>query len=171
MNITNNNTSINGLQYYPKILNDDYAKDLLQILKIVIPFQKIKWSTNKYLPRLVYRYDDSHERLEPLEILKNMMETQFNIKISGIFCNYYADGNDYTPLHKDSYNCDVLTLSLGGCRRFQLVHDETKNKIEYNLENGDVIFFTQEVNDKYKHTILKTTKVVDERISLVFFVL
>jgi len=90
-------------------------------------------------------------------------------KIIGIFFNYFKTGKDRIPYHKDSYKSDVLTLSLGGTRRFRIQKDSTKKSTGFDLEDGDFFYFTEEFNKNYKHSVTPTKKSVGERISVVFF--
>lgn len=157
-----------NLALHKKFLSTDDAQGFFSMCKALIPFSTMKWGRGN-LPRLVYRYDEEDEVIEPLEILKIEIQAKFNRKITGVFCNYYADGAHYTPPHKDSYGCDIFTLSLGESRQCVFEHDLTREKIVYDLHSGDLLYFTEILNAQYKHSIPKTTKKLNERISLVFF--
>lgn len=88
-----------------------------------------------------------------------------------MFCNRYKSGNDYTPPHQDSYGptTHVITYSFGGSRRFICENIATKVKTEYLLESGDVFYFSPKFDASHKHSIPKTAKAVDLRISIVMF--
>jgi alkylated DNA repair dioxygenase AlkB len=88
----------------------------------------------------------------------------------GAFLNLYRDGNEYAPYHADKYGCDCGLLSLGTMRILRYKkNDDTKDQIDYELNNGDLLFIPDDVNENYKHSLLKRTKVKEPRISILFF--
>ena len=131
--------------------------------------------------RKCFRYElyencEPLRRIQILDELKLTVETLIlnepiikNKKIIGIFLNYFTSGKDRIPYHKDSYQSDVLTLSLGGTRKFRIQNDLTKKSTGFDLEDGDFFYFNEEFNKTYKHSIMPTKKVVSDRISVVFF--
>lgn len=136
-----------------------------------IPWKKVPWKSGGYLPRKVYSYmPKSSPRINVLETLSSHVELLFNTKVLSIWCNLYEDGKDWAPFHQDSYGSDVYTISFGSTRRCIFESIETGEKTEYLLEDGDVLFFTPAYDEKHKHSIPKTTKVVGPRISVVLFV-
>ncbi len=98
-----------------------------------------------------------------------MIRRDYNMKVLGVFANYYKDGDHYAPYHKDSYGSNALTISFGGAREF-LVKDEEGKVEKYLLENGDVCYFNSQFNDTHKHSVPIRKKMNDPRISLLFFV-
>ena len=90
-------------------------------------------------------------------------------EVVAMFLNRFKTGKDRIPYHKDSYDSDVLTLSLGATRRFRIQKDSTKKSIGFDLSDGDFFYFTKEFNNNYKHSVTPTKKSVGERISVVFF--
>jgi alkylated DNA repair dioxygenase AlkB len=142
----------------------------LERLKDQVPWQTVTWGrTGRKLPRMIYRYSPG-DKIEVLDEIVKVCESIYEgQKVSGIFCNYYRDGNDWCPYHKDTYGTDVATFSFGGARRF-LCKDDTSGKVEeFILEDGDVFFFDIEYNACHTHSIAKTKKKVDERVSVVCF--
>lgn len=140
--------------------------ELLKELEKKVPWQKIKWGRG-YLPRLVYRVDNFWP--EPIQELKERTEETFQCTVRSAWCNLYQSGNDYTPPHQDNYGAHVITWSFGGSRRFICENIKSKKKEEYLLEDGDVFYFSPKFDSKHLHSIPKTKKNVDLRISIVFF--
>ena len=89
--------------------------------------------------------------------------------VEGVFLNYYENGNDYAPYHADKYNCDTCLISLGETRILRYKHNTTGENTDYNLANGDLLFIPDEINNNYKHSLLKRTKITGSRISILLF--
>lgn len=133
----------------------------------------IEWnSPNTYFHRHYFRYDylETHSRIPVLDNLIVDVEHQLDVKIIGAFCNYYKDGNDYTPYHKDSCNSDIITVSFGESRDFYFKHDKTGERTHIELNDGDLIYFPNSVNKDYKHSIPIRKKSKNPRISIVLFI-
>jgi len=92
------------------------------------------------------------------------------LECSGVFMNNYINGEDYCPYHKDQYDADVYTISLGSKRELLIKKDGKGEKAEkISLESGDLYYMSEELNKCYKHSIPKRKKIKGPRISLVFF--
>ena len=144
----------------------------LQRLSGEVPWRKMEWRAGKNLPRDVFRYDNlGSDQVPILESLVEFCEASFENRVQGVFCNRYVTGNDYTPPHQDNYGATthVITYSFGGSRRFICENISTKEKTEYLLESGDVFYFSPTFDARHKHSIPKTAKAVDLRISIVMF--
>jgi len=79
---------------------------------------------------------------------------------------------DYIGYHSDDekgLDGNVWTISLGGTRKFKLQSKNRTDKYDYSFDvkNGDVIVMCDSDTQKfYKHSITKTKKKVDPRISI-----
>ena len=93
--------------------------------------------------------------------------TNFQVGIAGAFCNLYENGKHHAPYHRDSYGTNVITLCFGETR---IMENKDKNDVvtKYDLEDGDLVFFTQDWNSKNLHSIKKDSS-KNARISIVFF--
>lgn len=133
-------------------------------------FQRLdryKRSVNRIdAPELVELYK------HPLIIdMKRTLEKEYGMNVKGVYLNFYKDGDDYAPYHKDSYGgTGIFTASFGASRYCYTKNDKTKKVTKYLLEDGDLFFFNSEFDKHNKHSIPKTKKVKDPRISVVFFV-
>lgn len=169
------------LAYFSKFISSETAPDVdnyFDLLHDQIEWTKVQFRKGVNLPRLVQKYDRpltiQNGVPEVLIDLKNQIETVFETDVHGIWCNLYESGKDWTPPHKDDYGSDVFTLSFGGSRVCNFIPDNVNDskynkKISYTLNDGDLLYFSPLIDSKHKHTIPKTTKKVDPRISIVFF--
>ena len=156
-----------GIVHIPAYLTAEQATDYFHMLEENLPWQTVKWgATGRNLPRLVCSYE--RNTCISLEHLIELIEKAFNVDVAGVWCNFYRDGNDYTPPHKDNYDADVYTLSLGGTRNCVFTKDSDATRSVYTLASGDILFFDQATNAQYKHSIPKSAN-ADPRISVVFF--
>lgn len=94
--------------------------------------------------------------------------------LNGCLVNWYADGNHYIGPHSDSErgiysNSPILTLSLGATRTFKLIPKEfisTQYRKDLKVNNGDLLIMGGTTQSTHKHTIPKTKKCKDRRISI-----
>lgn len=87
--------------------------------------------------------------------------------------NCYRDGNDSVSWHKDDesfFGKDLViaTISLGGTRKFKVKHNGTGEVKDFQLVNGDLIVLAGQGTSTWNHTIPKTAKPVEQRISLAY---
>lgn len=154
-----------------KLLKSVFRKEdgtsFFQDLRDEITFAIMKWRARN-LPRLVCRLGGQEMGDYPcLNQLGMQVMTNFRVGISGIFGNLYETGKHHTPFHRDSYGCEVITLSFGETREM-----ETKTnggvKSKYSLEDGDIVFFSEKWDSQNFHSI-KPDSSTNPRISIVFF--
>jgi len=154
-----------GLVHYKNVIEnaDGVMKRLL-----LLPWVKKSWGRGN-LPRLTYTSDVYPD--PNLVSLQPYMD-QFSmdgLKISGIWGNYYRNGNDYTPYHRDNYNCDVYCYSFGETRRVLFKHNKTGKITELVVKSGDMYMFDPVVDREYTHSVPKQSG-SGARISILFFV-
>ena len=87
--------------------------------------------------------------------------------------NHYPSGSEGMGYHADDEKelgaqPIIASLSLGATRKFVLKHKKTQDKVELYLESGQLIVMHGDTQNFWKHTITKTKKVNDGRISLTF---
>jgi alkylated DNA repair dioxygenase AlkB len=147
------------------VFQQDYSSALINRL----PWKHVQWRQGRTLPRLVCSMDVSnllHFIPELVEVVIHIQEKYGSIM--SVWMNYYRDGRDYTPYHKDSYNCTVVSVSFGDTREFK-VRNKSGIETSYMLSNGDIFVFDEEFNRENQHSIPKAGKNIGPRISLVFF--
>jgi alkylated DNA repair dioxygenase AlkB len=62
----------------------------------------------------------------------------------------------------------IASLSLGAERKFSFKHIITKQKVDIILQSGSLILMKGETQEKWLHSLPKTTKVKTPRINLTF---
>lgn len=91
--------------------------------------------------------------------------------------NHYRDGNDSISMHSDKeakdYLASVISLSLGGSRKFKMQRHE-KGKVipktikSIQVDGGDLMVMGGKCQERWKHGIDKVKKEVPSRISLTY---
>lgn len=187
-NLKKNFTSY-PFQYFPQY----YSKDnLLQTIKENITFKqdniiigsedkveikeqrKTCWLSND--ENLTFEY--SGKVMKPDKIpniiqeITDMIYKDFGINFDGVLVNYYENGQVGMGYHSDpidnKWDNNFIVYSIGAERKFIFREKgNIDNKIEYLLNNGDLIYMYEDCQDRYEHSIRKN-KVEGERISLVF---
>jgi len=126
----------------------------------------VDWTKINYFKRHICHYDGS---VNEINAMIRMVETQFARHVTGVFLNYYENGNEYAPYHADKYESDTCLISLGATRTLRYKHNTTKINTDYELNNGDLLFIPDMLNNNYKHSLLKRTKLTEKRISILLF--
>ena len=117
----------------------------------------------------LYRYDPSGKSpaVKPwtptTESIRDLITARAGQRNNHLVANRYVNGKDHIGMHRDkdrdfASESSVMTLSLGGARRFQLQNDTTKEKKTLLLEHGSLFVLGPKTNAKWKHSILKGTK-------------
>lgn len=150
-----------NINYVPKFIDDAEASTLFQVLQ-----NAISWNKLNYFKRSVSHYEGNVPQLNEIIL---QVQNNFIRSVEGVFLNYYENGNDYAPYHADKYNCDTCLISLGETRILRYKHNTTGENTDYNLTNGDLLFIPDEINNNYKHSLLKRTKITGSRISILLF--
>ncbi len=175
-----------NINYVPKFIDDTEASTLFQVLQ-----SNISWNKLNYFKRSICHYEGNVPQLNQiiLQVQNNFQGTaareqsslggtegstareqsSLGRSVEGVFLNYYENGNDYAPYHADKYNCDTCLISLGETRILRYKHNTTGENTDYNLANGDLLFIPDEINNNYKHSLLKRTKITGSRISILLF--
>lgn len=108
--------------------------DLIDTMINNITWKECEWGkTGRKLPRLVQSMDIStllNLVPELAEITTFIQENYGNI--SSVWMNLYRLGTDYCPYHRDSYNCTVVTLSIGGIPENFVSRIQTEKKLNSN---------------------------------------
>lgn len=156
---------------YPEFIDPSTADNYMDLFRLRVDWVTFSPSPNS---RLVQRWvpencDDLINDIifDLIKILKNVCHVK---ECSGVFMNNYINGEDYCPYHKDQYNCDVYTLSLGSSRDLLIKRDGAGQRAErFSLDSGDLYYMSEKLNEDYKHSIPKRKNIKGPRISLVFF--
>jgi alkylated DNA repair dioxygenase AlkB len=184
--------------YFPKFFTADEAKNLytqLQQELVYVPRDQITFNifgktiplprdkaffgdvTNDSYPLYRYSGNDDYPAVKSWTTTTRKIRDHLKEK-TGQYCNHlvanrYRNQKDHIGYHRDKTrdfvdSSDVLTVSFGATRKFQLLNLESKVVETLNLEHGSLFILGTETNDTYKHRICKTTVTCDERISLTY---
>lgn len=177
------------LLYFPSFLGNDVADDFFNLLKDEIEFNQhtVKVFGKTHLaPRLesfhakenkTYTYSGNTLESKPfnptLEWLCSRIEKITNSTYNCVLINYYRNGLDSNGWHSDNEKelgeyPIVASLSLGATRRFDLKHNSKHEKFSIDLQNGDLLWMSDRIQNYYKHQIGKSKKINDPRINLTF---
>lgn len=103
--------------------------------------------------------------------IRDRLATELNIKCDSSIINLYRTGQDMIPYHSDrgdgGYPDVVATVSLGGTRRFYLKNIKSGTIIKTELNSGDLVIMSGNIQREYKHSI-PAQKHAQSRISLTF---
>lgn len=145
------------------------VEDFFIRLRDAVPWTTMEWRRGVNLPRLIYKSSPDDENPQVIDELVQIFEDMFETKVRGIFANFYRDQSDYCPFHQDTYGNYVTTFSFGGERRFVTRTKSTKQTTNYILKGGDIFYFSPKFNEENQHSIPRSTKHADPRISVVLF--
>lgn len=153
---------MNSIIHIPLFLeNTDKADKLFNII-----LQQIQWTKTDYFKRHTAHYEFN---INELNIVLADIEKQLKRNVAGVFLNYYVNGDEYAPYHADKYDCDTCLISLGTTRTLRYKKNTTKENTDFVLNSGDLLFVPNEINNNYKHSLLKTKKINNSRISILVF--
>lgn len=93
--------------------------------------------------------------------------------LNSVLINLYRDGRDSMGWHSDDEKSlgpepVIVSLSLGGTRRFQFKHRQSGGLISIDLTHGSCLIMQGRCQACWRHQVPKTKKQVDPRINLTF---
>lgn len=108
-----------------------------------------------------------------LNQLKQLIFDASDFSFNACLGNLYRDGNDSNGWHADNEkelgkNPIIASISLGATRKFDLKHQETKERITFKLNHGSLLIMGGEMQHHWKHQIPKERKIKEPRINLTF---
>lgn len=178
-----------GWTYFRGFWILDHEKIMNEILsEIELEHKTLTFKGNTFkMPRLTAWFGDKHynysgtiNKAKPfpssLQRIREDLKKYYNWDFNSVLCNYYRDGADSVSWHSDDEPGlgpapnDILigSISLGAKRRFLLRNKRTKQKIEYELGEGDLFIMGGETQKYWEHQIPKTSKKVLPRLNLTF---
>lgn len=148
--------------YLPNYLKSEVATNLYERLRDGIPWANGVRSKRGFT-RKAFSVNNSQDLDADVEyflhaIVRDLVEQKAipDVELSGIYLNYYRNGNDYTPSHSHPHL--QLIVSLGVTRTL------TVGARDYLMGNGDVIVFGSSV-----HSVPKEPHITEGRISIALF--
>lgn len=183
-----NNNDLDIL-FLPKFLDEETSFSLLEQIEkeCFYSLENIDITQNN-MPRLIrwfgdkdYAYSHIHHPAKEIPIYINEIKNKINIllieqnidsQMNSVLINYYRDGNDKINYHSDDLTQIgqkpvICSLSLGETRQFVFKHKETKEKINFILNSGDLLIMKGDTQDIWQHAVLPETN-KSKRINLTF---
>jgi len=110
---------------------------------------------------------------EPLRELKVLAERLAGQAFNSVLANLYRHGGDSVAWHADAEpalgrNPVIASLSLGACRRFDLRHRRSAERLSIDLPAGSCLIMAGATQHCWQHRIAKTSRPVGARINLTF---
>lgn len=128
-------------------------------------------------PGIVYDYSGIIVKSIPwtnqLQDIRSTVQKATGNPFNSVLLNYYRSGRDGVAWHSDDEpvlgeNPIIASASFGYPRKFQIRHKQTKELLEFELGNGDILLMDGQTQKYCEHQVPKTKKNVDERINLTF---
>ena len=108
--------------------------------------------------------------------LKQQIEYMTGHSFNSCLANLYEHGKQGTGWHSDNeaslrsaeYETVIASLSLGATRKFRFKHKITAETVDLLLYSGQLIVMKGQTQEYWKHTIAKSSKIIEPRINLTF---
>ena len=94
-----------------------------------------------------------------------------NGDLNGLLLNWYKDGEHNIGWHSDSESQldnsrPIYTISLGASRKFKIKHVKSGATNDYIVNNGSYLIMGGDMQAHYKHSVPKSKKITEPRISI-----
>ena len=127
-----------------------------------------------HLPSYIHRRPaeeiEGNVGLECLEHLCRRIETEFDSKVSKVYCNRFQDPKHHITWHTDTYGKHILVLTLGAKRTVQFRDKKTRKVESLVPESGDLYLMPLSLNYTHKHRVCPPDfENLGTRLSFVFF--
>jgi alkylated DNA repair dioxygenase AlkB len=163
-------------KYFATLLENVVWKNDEVVLfgKHIVTRRKVAWYADKERD---YAYSGTNKRAHAwsseLLALKKIVEEKVGETFNSCLLNLYHDGGEGLSWHSDNEkplgeHAVIAALSFGAERKFVFKHKETKERVEILLEHGSLLVMRDATQENWLHTIPKTKKVTQPRISLTF---
>jgi len=171
--------------FYP----EEQAKQLFnQLLKTLAWREEQIFLYGRWLklPRLMcwygdknaeYRYSGvNHQPLpwtDALLSIRQKIQSFYPSDFNSVMANLYRNGSDSMGCHADNEkelgeNPVIASLSLGEERLLRFRHQQSKEKLDLILREGDLLIMAGEIQHHWRHELPKTKKLKTERVNLTF---
>ena len=165
------------IRYFPAVLNPEAGRTLFRVLLEGAPWTtETMWMYDKDVdvPRLVARFVDLDAMPAELRAAKRIVETFLGETFTAVSMNYYRNERDSVAWHSDHLkelapNPTIALLSLGATRRMQVrTKGQPRRAHAIDLEAGSLFVMSGRSQEFWEHTIAKSTRPSDARISVAF---
>lgn len=108
-----------------------------------------------------------------LREIKQLAQEQCGDTFNSCLCNFYSSGDEGMSWHSDAEK-DLVehgaigSLTLGGERKFLFKHKTSGESVSLTLEHGSLLIMKGTTQTNWLHSLPKTKKDVEPRVSLTF---
>lgn len=105
--------------------------------------------------------------------LRVKLANDFGLVANGVLVNRYADGKESMGWHSDDEpeikpETDIASVTLGAKRDFFIRHKETQQKVNLQLDSGDLLIMHWPMQKEWEHSLPKRLKVTEPRINFTY---
>ncbi|WP_428618001.1 alpha-ketoglutarate-dependent dioxygenase AlkB family protein [Shewanella sp.] len=105
--------------------------------------------------------------------LRDKLAHDFGLISNGVLVNHYKDGADTMGWHSDDEaeimpGSDIASITLGASRPFFLRHKQSKQKVELQLNSGDLLIMHWPMQASWQHSLPKRAGVTQPRLNLTY---
>lgn len=162
--------------YHPEVLTPETARELFSwLLQHAAWSNETMWMYDRMVdvPRLVAKYA-ADDLPAPLAQARDIVERTLGQRFTTVGLNYYRDGRDSVAWHND-HLADmppepmIAILSLGATRCMQIRTKRRPRTVHaLDLADGSLFVMSGRAQEFWEHTLAKSTRPVDARISVAF---
>lgn len=163
--------------FHPNFLNSNNASKIFSHLLETVVWDKTMASRYTASFGVAYEYSDMNyleqKMLESIERMAFEVAKLIGFTPNNCLLNYYFDGKNKMGFHSDNTSqlvkgTGVAIISLGEKRNMLFKHKQFSDiKHSYLLENGALIYMSDEVQKEWLHSIPKSDTTL-ARISITF---
>ncbi len=105
--------------------------------------------------------------------IKERVEKELSTSFNSCLINYYRDENDSVSWHSDNEaelgdEPTIASVSFGTARTFQIKHNQTKKRYQFELQHGDLLVMQKASQHQWQHCLPKLKSSCGGRINLTF---
>ena len=108
-----------------------------------------------------------------LRILNEKIHKETGIRFNSALVNFYRDGSDSMGLHADNEpelgrNPTIASMNFGASRKMVFRRNGTKEKMQLELNHGELLIMSGALQHNWKHEIPKQRKITESRLNITF---
>lgn len=176
------------VQYAPEFLSPEEANETFSVIDDAGEWHRLVdfFDVRKEIPSTVFLdYDAATKKFmlsnggdtapwsEVLVEIKDRLDILLEADFRSLLINYYADGDEYLPMHTDNIvpqgkDPIVAGISLGAVRKFQFASIVGDQILSIDLEHGSLIVLYEQCQKQWRHGVPPSTVTSGPRINLTF---
>ncbi|WP_313035704.1 alpha-ketoglutarate-dependent dioxygenase AlkB family protein [Acinetobacter sp.] len=140
--------------------------------------RKVAWyGDENYQYHYSGTFKQAHVWTPGLFRLKQQIEKLVGHSFNSCLANLYENGDQAVGWHSDDepalvskagLETVIASLSFGATRKFSFKHKTSQEKVDLLLQHGQLIVMRGQTQQYWKHTLRKSTKIMEPRVNLTF---